>query len=177
MKFSLKITTPDLDPEVIKEEIRLRVEKLDQIYDRIMSCRVVVESPHHHRQKGTVYDVRIDAKVPGSELVVNHQSDKDIHVAIRDAFDAIHRKLEDFSRRQHGDTKHHEEVPYAYVSALFSEEGYGFITTSEGREIYFHRNSVLNNDFNHMRVGAEVRFVEEQGEKGPQASTVTLIKK
>ncbi len=178
MKLSLKITTRNLDlTETIKEEIHGKAEKLDHFYDRIMRCRVVVESPHHHRQKGVLYNVRIDLKVPGSELVVNRQSHKDINVAIRDAFDAMRRKLEDFARRKHGDLKHHEEVPHAHVSALFPDEGYGFLTTPDGREIYFHRHSVLNNDFKQMKIGTEVRFVEEQGEKGPQASTVTVTKR
>jgi len=58
------------------------------------------------------------------------------------------------------------------VTKLFVDRGYGFIEDEEGREIYFHRNSVLGIAFEKLHVGAKVRFAEEDGDKGPQASTV-----
>jgi cold shock CspA family protein len=72
-------------------------------------------------------------------------------------------------------TKTHELTPVARVVRLFPEAGYGFIKTPEGRELYFHRNSVISPGFNHLEVGTEVRFDEEMGEKGPQATTVKVI--
>jgi cold shock CspA family protein len=106
---------------------------------------------------------------------VERELAEDLEIAIRDAFDAARRKLEDFARRQRGTVKHHEELPHAHISALFPDKGYGFLTTLDNREIYFHEHSVLNYDFKHLKVGMKVRFVEEQGVKGPQASTVTVI--
>ena len=88
--------------------------------------------------------------------------------------DAARRRLEDYARRQRGAVKSHEETHRARVSRLFPEAGYGFLETPDGREIYFHRHSVLHPGFDRLAVGTEVRFVEEAGEKGPQASTVAI---
>jgi cold shock CspA family protein len=65
--------------------------------------------------------------------------------------------------------------PRGRVIRLFREEGYGFLETPDGREIYFHRNSVLHPGFDRLEIGTEVRFAEEEGEKGPQASTVAIV--
>lgn len=177
MKLALQITARNLDlPEAFKEEIREKAEKLDKFYDQIMRCRIVVEVPHRHSHEGISYNVHIDMTVPGAELVIKREPNEDLSVAIRDAFDAARRKLEDFARRQRGVVKHHEETSHARVKELFPDKGYGFLITPDGREIYFHEHSVIHGDFKHMEVGMEVRFVEEQGEKGPQASTVTVIK-
>jgi cold shock CspA family protein len=73
--------------------------------------------------------------------------------------------------------KVHEPTPYARVSKLFLHEGYGFLETADGREIYFHSNSVLEPGFDHLQIGTEVRFAEEQGAEGPQASTVAVVGK
>ncbi len=176
MKLPLQITARNLDlSEADREKIREKAEKLNTYYEQIMHCRVLVEVPHRHHREGILYNVRIDMTVPGSELIVKREPNEDIDVAIRDAFDAARRQLEDFARRHRGAVKHHEEIPHARISALFPDKGYGFLTTSDGREIYFHRHSVIDRDFKDLRVGMEVRFTEEQGEKGPQASTVTVI--
>jgi cold shock CspA family protein len=55
------------------------------------------------------------------------------------------------------------------------EWGYGFLETPDGRELYFHEHSVLDGGFPELEVGSEVRFIEEPGEKGPQATTVTPV--
>jgi ribosomal subunit interface protein len=178
MKIPLQITSRNLDlAEVFKEQIREKAERLDKFYDQIMRCRVVVEVPHRHSHEGILYKVHIHMTVPGTELVVEHELAEDLEVAIRDAFDAARRKLEDFARRQRGDVKQHEALPRALISALFPDGGYGFLTTPDNREIYFHEHSVVNRDFRHLKVGMEVRFAEEEGEKGPQASTVSVIER
>jgi ribosomal subunit interface protein len=177
MKLPLQITVRNVSlSEVAKADIHKKVAKLDSFYDRIMSCRVVVEAPHRHHHQGVLYNVRIDMTVPGGELVVKREPHEDIYVAIRDAFDAVQRQLKDYVRRQRGDVKAHDTVAHARVDKLFPEEGFGFLETVDGREIYFHRNSVLRGSFDLLEVGTEVRFAEEEGEQGPQASTVILIK-
>ncbi len=176
MKIPLQITGHNLVlTETIKSEIRQKAEKLDKFYDRIIRCRVVVESPHHRHHTGRLYNVHIKLAVPGAELIVKREPNEDLYVAIRDSFNAARRELEDFVRRRRGDVKHHEGLPYARISALFPEKGYGFLLTPENREIYFHEHSVINRDFRHLKVGMEVRFTEEKGEKGPQATSVTVI--
>ncbi len=178
MQLPVHVTLRDIAPsEAVEGYIRERAAKLDAFYDKIMGCRVVVEAPVRHHRKGGPFKVRIDLTVPGDELVVNRQSDEDLYVAIREAFDAIRRRLEDYARRQRGSVKAHEAFPQARVSKLFPEEGYGFLETPDGSEIYFHRNSVLGEGFDRLEIGAEVRFVEEMGEQGPQASTVTVVGK
>ena len=178
MQLPLQITAHDFPlSEAIEAEIRERAAKLDTYYDGIMRCRVVVEAPVGHHRGGGPYNVRIDLTVPGAELVVNRQADEDLPVAIRDAFDAMRRRLEDYARHQRGAVKTHEAAPQARVSKLFHEEGYGFLEAPDGREIYFHGNSVLPPGFSHLTVGTEVRFAEEQGVEGPQASTVTIVGK
>ena len=174
MQVPLQITARDLSlSEAAEDEIRAKAANLDTYYDGIMGCRVVVEGPGRHHRKGP-FRVRIDLSVPGAELVVDRHADVDLYVAIRDAFDAARRRLEDYARRQRGDVKSHEESPRAQVSRLFPEEDYGFLETPDGREIYFHRHSVLHPGFDRLAIGTEVRFVEEPGEKGPQASTVAI---
>jgi len=178
MQLPLQVTLRDVSPsEAVEGYIRERAAKLDSFYDRIMSCSVVVEAPVRHHRKGGPFKVRIDLTVPGDELVVDRQVDEDLYVAIREAFDAMRRRLEDHSRRQRGSVKTHEGPPQARVSRLFPEEGYGFLETPDGAEIYFHRNSVLGAGFDRLEIGAEVRYVMEQGEKGPQASTVIIVGK
>lgn len=186
--------------EAIRAAIRERAAKLDSFYSRIMSCRVVVEVPHRRHRRGKTYHIRIDLTVPGGEIVVKHEPKRvtlrparapealpaesrepskhaghmDVYVAIRDAFDAARRKLQDYARRQRGATKVHALPRRATVTKLFPQEGFGFLKTPDGREVYFHKNSVLEPGFNRIRVGAEVYYAEEQGEKGPQATTVRL---
>ena len=207
MEIPLQITFRNMPPsEAIEDNIREKVSKLESFYDRIMSCRVIVEAPHRHHRKGKAYEVRIDLTVPGSELVINrspkrlkaakpslaespeaklieshepskHGAHADVYVAIRDAFNAAGRKLQDYARRQSGAVKLHEGPPRARVAKLFPEERYGFLETADGREVYFHGNSVLQPGFEHLDSGAEVYFAEEQGEKGPQATTVRFVEK
>jgi len=179
MNTDLKVTFRDMPPSpAVEAELREKVDKLTQFYDKIMSCHVVVASPHRHHQKGKLYNVRVDLTVPGGEVVVNRESGKpgahhDVYVAIRDAFDAARRQLQEYSRRRRGEVKAHEPEAVARVSKLFPE-GYGFIETPDGRELYFHENSVLEG-FGQLTLGSEVHFKEEQGAEGPQASTVRLL--
>ena len=183
MQLPVQISYRGMEPSAaIEAKIRERTEKLDRFYDRIMGCRVVVESPHRRHHQGKLFHVRVDLTVPGGELAVTrepaqHHAHEDVFVAIRDAFDAAQRQLEDFARRQRGDLKIHEGPPSGRVSKLFPDEGYGFIESSDGAEIYFHRHSVLEDAFDRLTVGSDVEFVEEQGDKGPQASTVRVVDK
>lgn len=172
MILPLQITALNMElTEVIKADIREHAEKLDTYYGKIMSCRVTVES----LPLRSLYNVRIDMTVPGKELVVKRDPNTDLYLSIRDAFHDARRELEDFARLQRGDVKHHEEPPQARISALLPDKGYGFLTTLDGREIYFHEHSVQNRKFNQLEIGMKVRFGEEMGEKGPQATYVRVI--
>lgn len=183
MQVPLEISFRHVDhsPE-IEAEIRDKVAKLEEFYDRITRCSVVIEAPHHHHQKGNLYHVRIRLGVPGREIAVDrdppeHQAHEDPHVTLRDAFDATRRQLQDYARELRGDVKAHETPPSGFVTKLFPQEEYGFIETPDGREIYFHANSLLEIDFEKLEIGDELRFVEEQGDEGPQATSVTRVGK
>ena len=94
--------------DALHEAIREKAEKLERFYDRISSCRVVLElEAKHHQGQGKQITVRIDLKVPGDEIAITREHDEDVHVALRDAFDAARRRLEDYARVQRGDVKRH----------------------------------------------------------------------
>ena len=183
MKLPLQITLRNMEPsEAIEADIRDKAAKLDEFCSEIMSCRVVVEAKHHHHHKGNLYHVRLDITVPDSEIVISrerdlHHAHEDAYVAIRDAFNSARRKLEDYSRRRRQDVKTHEAPPHGRITQLFPDEDYGKIEAADGREIYFHKNSVLNTPFDKLAIGMEVRFDEEQGDLGPQASSVRVAGK
>ncbi|HEY5618507.1 MAG TPA: HPF/RaiA family ribosome-associated protein [Vicinamibacterales bacterium] len=186
--------------EALEDDVRERVSWLEQFYESIVRCRVLVEVPHRHRHDGRHFHVRIEVTVPGGPpIVVSHEPSlhgrlKDIEdeahhkeneiesvhryasVAIHEAFDAARRRLEDFAREQRGTVKAHEVPAHGEVVELSSVHGYGFIQAGEQR-IYFNRASVLDDAFNTLTVGTPVAFVEERGEKGPQASTVRILGK
>jgi cold shock CspA family protein/ribosome-associated translation inhibitor RaiA len=189
-----------MEPSVTVEEwVRQEAAKLDEFYTHIMSCRVAVELPNRRHKAGGRYHIRIDLIVPGGELVVKREPSlhssfqrthegkvvkhlevnaphRELRQAIDDAFKAMGRRLQDYARRQRGDVKTHELSPRARVSKLVPAESYGFLETPGGREIYFHENSVVNGGFRNLKIGTVVKFVEEKGEKGPQASTVKLVR-
>ncbi len=183
MQLPLQITFRGMAASpAFEDQIRRRAEELDRFYDRIMACRVVVESAHRHQRKGRIHHVRVELTVPGGEIVVKrdppeHHGHEDLQVAIRDAFDAARRQLEDHVRRSRGQTKAHELPDHGTIARLFPDQGYGFIASADGQESYMHRNSVPNDGFDKLRVGDEVRFVVHpgEGEKGPQASTVIAV--
>ena len=183
MKLPLQVTYRHMDkPEALDAIIRERAEKLDQFAPGIMSCRVVVDAPHQHQNKGNIYRVSVDVTLPGHEVAVTrspdaHQAHEDPYVLVGDVFDAVERQLEDLVRKQDHRTRPHETPPHGKISRLVPEEDYGRILTADGRDIYFHRHSVLNASFDQLEVGDEVRFDEESGDQGPQASTVRLIGK
>ncbi|HVM79347.1 MAG TPA: HPF/RaiA family ribosome-associated protein [Stellaceae bacterium] len=113
MQLPLQITFRNLDAsEAVEAKIRARAEELDHYFDRITGCRVAVEAVNRRNLKGKLYKIRVDLTVPGAEIVVNHvpsegHSHEDIYVAVRDAFDAARRRLEDYVRRRRGETKTH----------------------------------------------------------------------
>ena len=183
MQIPLQITYRGFPPsEAIAAKIRQQVEKLHRFSDRITSCQVVVEAPHQHHRQGNIYQVRINLTLPGKELVIDRNSSQnhsheDLYVAIRDAFAAAQRRLKSYAAVQRKETKVHEIPSHGRVISLLPEDGYGFIETSEGHEVYFHQNSLLNCTLRDLQLGSEVRLSEHIGDKGLQASSVRLIGK
>jgi len=185
MQIPLEISFRHMKPSAAVEAvIREKAAKLERFFDRIIGCRVVVEAPHRRQSKGKLYTVGVNISVPGKELVTNHTGPKnhaheDVYVALRDAFNAAARQLEEHARKVRGDVKTHAAPPHGKILRLFPYEGYGFIVMADGREIYFHRNAVTNGGFGALDIGCEVRVsvAEKESAEGPQASTVTVIGK
>jgi cold shock CspA family protein len=185
METEPKIVFENLDTsDALRQKILEEIEHLEKFHGRMTACRVVVSKPEKHKHRGALFQVRIHLVLPGGREVAvrpsttRHQKNQDALVAIRRAFDAARRQLEDKVRRMRGDVKTHEAAQdHGTVARIFPEEGYGFIASSDGQDIYFHRNSVIGARFSDLEPGAAVRYVAEQGEKGAQASTVHVIDK
>src|SRR5581483_7827988 len=162
MQLPLQVSFRHMQPsEEIEAIVREKAAELDKFAGDIMSCRVVVEPAGKHHQHGNLYEVRIDLTLAGEEIAVTrepseHTEYRDIRVALRDAFDSARRKLEDYVRRRRGAVKAHEAPQHGRVSQLLPHQGYGFIETPDGREVYFHRHSVLHDAFDRLEIGTEV---------------------
>ncbi len=181
MQLPLEISFRNMDAsDAVEARVRELAEKLERYHDQIMACKILIEASHKHKHKGGVYHVRLDITVPGNEFVINRESHQnkshtDVYVAVRDAFNAAYRKLESHGEKRRGKVKAHEETPKGKISYLASYEGYGRIETPDGRDIYFHKNSLLNADFDKLEVGVDVLFAEEDGDEGPQASSLKVV--
>jgi len=122
MQIPLQITIRDIEhSDALENHIRDKAKKLDEFFNRIMSCRVVVEMPHKHHHQGKQFNVRLNISIPGHEIAVNRDHAEDVYVALRDAFDAAKRQLEDQARKMRGDVKTHEPKRTNERDNLFSE--------------------------------------------------------
>jgi cold shock CspA family protein/ribosome-associated translation inhibitor RaiA len=193
----VQITFHNLEPsEALERAIRARVADLETYHPGIIGCRVFVDVPHRHRERGRHVRVRIELSLPGDDIFVNHEptlvpalkdvgeeaihKEEDIEaarkhaeVAIHEAFDAARRRLQDAIRRHREYDKARHSPDRGRVVSLGAD--HGFIETSDGRQLYFHEKSVVGGAFSALKAGAEVAFVEVRGDKTPQASMVRLL--
>jgi ribosome-associated translation inhibitor RaiA len=136
MQRPVQISFKDMAPSpAIEARIREKVANLERFHARIVGCHVTVEAPHHHHRKGKLYNVRIDLSVPGEDVLVGKtgpldHAHEDVYVAIRDAFDAARRLIEDSARRMRGEVKSHDAPGHGKIVRLFDD--YGFVETSDG---------------------------------------------
>lgn len=168
-----------------EQEIRTRIAKLERIYDRLTTCRVRVDQKATN-SNGTIPPVvHIEMSIPGyKDLVVSHEPDHlqqkfqtpDLRNAINEAFRIAEDRLVDFKERRQGRTKqaHHdgENQFLGQIAEITPGEDFGFLMTKEGALLYFHRNSILAGDFDKLKRGDEVYYVEEMGDTGPTAAKV-----
>ncbi len=167
--------------EAVRDAAYEQIAELEDCFDRITGCHVVVAQPHRHHREGRLYSVRIELLVPGVEIVVNRNhplehAHEDIFVALRDAFLAARRRLEEHVQLLRGEGKSHTPQAAGHVAKLFPLEGYGFIETTDGREVYFHRHAIGDQEFRRLDIGSRVHFREELGDEGPQAVFVHLAR-
>jgi cold shock CspA family protein len=199
MSFPVQVTFRNVPASpAIEAWVQKQAEKLETFHQRIVRCRVVIDLAHRHLRRGNRFLVKVLLSVPGGQLTARNLAapvdpeklleagrkvkkyeiavpQKELRQAIADAFHSAGRQLQDMIRLQRGKVKTHEGV-VAQVVEVFPSQGYGFLETAEGRRVYFHRNSVLHDAFADLIRGAVVRFAEEKGEKGPQATTVQLLR-
>ena len=167
----------------IENAIESHIAQLEELYGRITSCRVGLKGPGQHHRTSGLYEVHIHLLLPdGRQVNVERtppadERHADLTFALDDAFKHARRQLEDQVHRAEGRVKHHEGLPIGTVVRIDPSGEFGFLETSDGEEVYFHRNSVLNDAFSRLHVGSRVTFAEELGEKGAQATTVKLLGK
>ncbi len=173
----VQITVRDMpNSPALEDHLRKKADKLTQYYDRINHCRIVIYVPQKHKHQGKLFSVNIDLSVPGKELIVNRKIDEDVYIAIRDAFHALERQLENYARKRRGDVKMHEELMHGHISKIFADEGYGFILGGEGSEYYFSPTNVSNPSFEQLQIGDTVHFIGVPQSEGMQAHRVTRVK-
>ncbi|MCH2534848.1 MAG: HPF/RaiA family ribosome-associated protein [Bdellovibrionales bacterium] len=179
--FNHNITFTDFEAsESIKEEVRTYLDKIESIYDRVISCDVVISIPHKSSNK-PFYHIKINLFLPGEDILVTREAEVDndhtnIHRAMHDAFQQLIRQLKlKLEKIRQIDVRN--IPPHAKITKIFFDEGYGFIETINRREIYFHKNSLVGEKFENLQIGEEVRFNEEQGFKGPQVTSMSLVGK
>jgi cold shock CspA family protein len=182
-------TEPEIDFQGIKATpaieaaIGHHVAQLEERCGRITACRVVVKAPSARHRTSGLYEVHIHLSLPGGREVnvartpTADERHADVTFAIDDAFKHARRQLQDQVRRAQGQVKQHEARAIGTVVRIDSSGEFGFLESFDGQEIYFHRNSILDDEFSHLRVGSRVTYAEEMGDKGAQASTVRVMGK
>jgi ribosome-associated translation inhibitor RaiA/cold shock CspA family protein len=167
--------------------IREKIARLEKLFDRLVTCRVRVERRASNASNSIPPVVRIEIGVPGhKDLVVSHEpehlqqkfSDPDMRIAINEAFRIAERQLLAFKDQLRGRTK----APYSdaqnqflgQVAELAPDNDHGFLLTKEGGLLYFHRNSLLTGDFDALKRGDAVHYVEDHGDTGPTAVKVRV---
>jgi cold shock CspA family protein len=182
MQIPLQIAFKHVDHcDLIGSHARAAAGKLEQFYDRITSARVVIDKPQHRHCDA--YNVRLHLTIPGAadisgsrEPAATGRHEK-VEITLHDAFDAARRELQDVARKRQGHVKLHADPPHVTITALHLQRGHGFIAAADGREIYFHRNSLQGGKFDALKVGLEVRLAKAVGAKGPQATSVRSVGK
>jgi ribosomal subunit interface protein len=170
----------------IEDYVADRLYKLERFAQGITRCHVSLKQEQGSHRKGNLYSVTVEVRIPPQhDLVATKQKEivdmpTQMPAVINATFGAIERQLKRTAalRRNEHKAPVHDGQMHGIVEKLFANDGYGFLrTVDDNREVYFHRNSVLHDDFDRLAVGTEVRFSAEAGEEGPQASSVQIVSK
>ena len=181
MQVAPEIKFHDIDrSEWVENYILERVRRLERYADGITSCHVTLGQEQASQNKGNRYSLMVEVRIPpnhdlaAKKQKVVHDMHTQLPALINLAFGAIERQLKKTAQLRRADVKTHNGELHGLVAKL-SPEGYGFIRSFDNQEVYFHRNSVLHDDFERLTVGTEVRFEPEEGDNGPQASSVQIV--
>lgn len=164
----------------IASAVESHLESLEKTNNQLMSCHVVISKPHRKQQHGNTYQVKVRLHMAGKQIIIDKDPGKnhaheDVYVAIRDAFLAAKRKVEEFSRIREGRVKERVRPMHAKVLRIIPGDECGFLISEDRREIYFHKNALINEHFDNLKVGQEVRFSEMMGENGPQITSMEIV--
>ncbi len=184
MEVPAQIDFQGMEPSPkLRERAEELIGKLEKRWGHIISCRVAIKAPSEHHKTSGQYEVHVELSLPDRRSVVAARTPpaderfRDPRFALDEAFKRARRQLEEQVEVLEGDVKSHEAAPMGTVIKIDRAEGFGFIRTADDREIYFHRNSVIEHAFDKLDIGSHVSFVEGLGIKGPQASTVKPVGK
>lgn len=184
MQVAPEVIFKDIDRTAwVEGYVAERLAHLEKFSPDITRCHVTVAREQASHRKGNRYSVMVEVRVPRQhDLAVRKQKQirdmqTQLPAIINEAFGAIEKQLKKtVALRRHEEKVHDGGEPHGLVEKLFEEAGYGFIRTLDGaQQFYFHRNSVLHDDFGNLSVGTEVRFSAQDGEQGPQASSVQIV--
>lgn len=163
--------------------VRQLVSKLERLVPGIIACRVAVERTQKNTRHGSPYRVRIEVTLPPGKSVIatrgpeEHGEFEPMETVIRRTFSTMTRELKQKAELRRGDVKprHASASETGFIVRMFPEDGYGFIKTVDGREIYMHQNSVLHHAFDELEIGTQVRFESTVGNDGPQTTSVQIV--
>jgi len=167
----------------VEDYIAERCAHLEKFSQEITRCHVTISQEAASHRKGNRYSVMVEVRMPKHhDLAVKKQKQildmqTQLPAVINEAFGALEKQLKKtVALRRHDEKAHVGGQPHGTVEKLFGDQGYGFIrTVDDDRQFYFHRNSVLHDDFERLTVGTEVRFTPQVGDEGPQASSVQVV--
>ena len=166
----------------VEQYIAGRCEHLEKFCDEITRCHVTIAREAASHRKGNRYSVMVEVRMPPNHDLAARKAKlirdmpTQLPALINLAFGAIERQLKKAAQLRRGEVKqHHDGQLHGIVEKVF-DEGYGFLRAlDDGRQVYFHRNSVLHDDFESIAAGTEVRFTPQEGDDGPQASSVQIV--
>ena len=188
MQVPLEIAFHNIEhSDTAETEIRDHVARLEEIYNRLTGCRVRVDQRANNSNHTIPPVVRIEISVPGfKDIVVAHEPDRlqrkfqrpDLSNAINEAFRIAERQLSEFKEKLADRTAAmtHESANefLGQVAEMTPEQDFGFLLNKEGGLLYFHRNSLLSGDFDRLKRGDHVTYVEDVGDTGPIATKVRV---
>ncbi len=188
MQVEPQITFKNLDTSPgLEALIRQRIDGLEQMHPRIISCRVVVEVPRRASETAKLpLGISVEVEVPGKPTIVakdqqeRHEAKGDHTAPVNNAFDAVERQLDKIAAIQDREVKLSEATPQSgMIARLYPDQGYGFVEVDNSPELYFTRNAVAGDAYDQLEVGMLVHLTiaNEEGPMGPQASSIRLLDK
>lgn len=185
MKTGVEISFHGMDSSpAVEAKVHERLERLEHHFGRLISFRAVIDAPHRSQHQGKHFDIKLEARGPAATFLINREPGddrrhEDVYVALHDAFDALERKIRAWSKTHAGRPEVHMAPLQGRIVELRPDKDFGQIALTDGRLVYFHRNSVIDADFDMLSVNSTVTLsldeAVDEDEKGPHATSVRPI--